>query len=177
MKIPHLVVFFFTIFGLLSWFPMQQYKIALKKKNVNTSAYSQRSVTYNNNERGGERKVEPRAKNQLLNNNKKLLCGIDQAVRGRWRASRGQIDRNPLWSVPFHKDHLTLQGIQRVGGGGGGVDWEIGRKDMGTRNTKRGMTGWGNNRPLGADMWNLYPCSETMQNKTDKIISQSGCLG
>lgn len=64
-------------------------------------AYSQQSEAHSNNERGGERQVQPWAKSRLPNNNKKHLCVIDQAVRGRWRARRGQIDRNPLWSLPF----------------------------------------------------------------------------
>lgn len=53
-----------------------------------------------NNERGRETQVEPWAKSQLPNNNKRHLCAIDQTVRGRWRARRGQIERNPLWSPP-----------------------------------------------------------------------------
>lgn len=76
----------------------------IKKKkywqNANMLAYSQQIKAHNNNERGGERQVEPWAKSLLPNNNKKHLCVIDQAVRGRWRAHRGQIDRNPQWSLP-----------------------------------------------------------------------------
>lgn len=52
-------------------------------KNANMLAYSQQSKAHSNNERGGERQVEPWAKSRLPNNNKKHLCVIDQAVRGR----------------------------------------------------------------------------------------------
>lgn len=59
-------------------------------------------------------RVEPWAGSRLPNNNKKHLCVIDQAVRGRWRARRGQIDRNPLWSPHLsQRPSVALQGTKR----------------------------------------------------------------
>lgn len=59
-------------------------------------------------------RVEPWAESRLPNNNKKHLCVIDQAVRGRWRARRGQIDRNPLWSPHLsQRPSVALQGTKR----------------------------------------------------------------
>lgn len=81
--------------------------------NANTLADSQQSGTSSNNARGEwrQRRAKPQATSLLPNNNKKHLCEIDQAVRGRWRARQGQIGRNPLWSPSsFTKSRCGVTG-------------------------------------------------------------------